>query len=74
METARNRISRTVLSIGDTRSRLDRVLVVRVTPELTARVDAALQAHPALARTSRSEFARRAMLFALASLGSGETE
>jgi hypothetical protein len=65
--------SRTFLSTQDTRSKLDRVFIVRITPELGERITAAILEHPALAGLSRSEFARRALIYALDSLAHGSS-
>ena len=59
------------LSVEDTRSRLDRVFIVRIRTDLGDRVAAVIRDTPALAGLSRSEFARRAMIFALAAIEHG---
>lgn len=61
------------LAVEDTRSRLDRVFIVRISPELGDRVAVAIRENPALAGLSRSEFARRAMIFALESMEGGSS-
>lgn len=78
MSTAKQPSSpkRSFLSVKNTRSRLDRVFIVRISPELCERVATAILENPALSGLSRSEFARRAMLYALESVerrpGTGE--
>lgn len=65
MKTSPQIPNRNFLSVEDTRSRLDRVCIVRISPDLGDRVAAAIRETPALAGLSRSEFTRRAMIFAL---------
>lgn len=62
--------SSTFLAVEDSRSRLNRVMIVRIGADLSDRVAAAIEGHPALVGMSRSEFTRRALVFALDSLGS----
>lgn len=53
------------LGMKQSRAKLDHVLIVRVDPALTTRVDAALRDIPALGTMTRSEFTRRAILSAI---------
>jgi metal-responsive CopG/Arc/MetJ family transcriptional regulator len=68
MSTSPNKPSRSLLTVEDTRSRLERVLIVRLDPSLRERVDAAIRETPALSGVSRSEFVRRALILAVDSL------
>jgi hypothetical protein len=53
------------LKCRNTKQRLDRPFIVRLAPELYERLDSAVATVPALSGISKSEFVRRAMLYAL---------
>lgn len=53
------------LAMKPTRTNLDQMLIIRVDPALTKRVDAALRDIPAFGPMTRSEFTRRAILAAV---------
>ncbi len=60
----------TFLKTKQTRQRLDRPFIVRLAPELYDRLETAVASIPALSGISKSEFVRRAMVYALESVES----
>ena len=51
---------RSILTVEDTRCRLDKVLITRIDPALWERVETTIRQTPALSGVSRSEFGMQA--------------
>jgi hypothetical protein len=64
---------RSILTVEDTRSRLDKVLIVRIDPMLWSLVETTIRQTPALSGVSRSEFVRRSLILAVDSLNADDS-
>ena len=63
---------RSILTVEDTRCRLDKVLITRIDRALWERVETTIRETPALSGVSRSEFVRRSLILAVDSLAAAD--